>query len=455
MESRGEFCAPGQGMATAKDHTLGMFMVALLAAASVRLDEIYYRKPLFEELWPDWLIGLILAFAATVVLVGTRRLLESRAQISDLARRTSGLADAAWIVSRGGQTDAILKRVAEQACSIVGVERATVCVRDRNDPRSSIVVAGHGISEDLIGTRLGIDEGIVGAVFLSGEPVIVADYHDFPENSGPGGVQTRAGGAAPIRYRGEVRGAISVGTIDPERSFGRHELDALRRLADLGSMTLEQAEMRKHLELAVGSGVEALTEAIDMRDHYTWHHSKNVMELAGKVGERFGLDEAALAELAFAARLHDVGKIGVPDAILLKAGTLNDDEWDVMKQYPLRGAELLERVPGLGNVAQIVLCEHEHWDGSGYPQGRSGEDIPLASRIILACDAFDAMTSDRPWRGALKPWAAVRELRAGAGREFDPQVVVQLIGALRESRSTTALAALMPVRVHESAEPSA
>jgi HD-GYP domain-containing protein (c-di-GMP phosphodiesterase class II) len=104
-------------------------------------------------------------------------------------------------------------------------------------------------------------------------------------------------------------------------------------------------------------------------------------------------------------------------------------------------------VPGLGNVAQIVLCEHEHWDGSGYPQGRKGEDIPLASRIILACDAFDAMTSDRPWRGALKPWAAVRELRAGAGREFDPQVVVQLIGVLRESRTSTALATLLPVRM--------
>ena len=121
----------------------------------------------------------------------------------------------------------------------------------------------------------------------------------------------------------------------------------------------------------------------------------------------------------------------------------------MMKQYPLRGAEILERVPGLGNVAQIVLCEHEHWDGSGYPQGRAGEDIPLASRIILACDAFDAMTSDRPWRGALKPWAAVREMRAGAGREFDPQVVVQLIGVLRESRTTTALATLLPVRVRQ------
>ena len=99
------------------------------------------------------------------------------------------------------------------------------------------------------------------------------------------GRATRAGGSAPIRYQGEVRGALTIGTIDPARSFGRHELDSLRRLADMGSMALEQAEMRKHLELAVGSGVEALTEAIDMRDHYTWHHSKNVMELAGKLGQ--------------------------------------------------------------------------------------------------------------------------------------------------------------------------
>ena len=113
--------------------------------------------------------------------------------------------------------------------------------------------------------------------------------------------------------------------------------------------------MRKHLELAVGSGVEALTEAIDMRDHYTWQHSQNVMELAGKLGKRMELDESALAELAFAARLHDVGKVGVPDAVLLKAGMLNEDEWEIMKQYPLRGAEMLERVPGLGNVAQLVL----------------------------------------------------------------------------------------------------
>ena len=122
-------------MSNARDHKLGIFMVALLAAASVRLDDIWYRRPMDAQLWPDWLIAVILAFSASVVLIGTRRLLESRAQISELARRTSALADAAWIVSRGGETSSLLGRVAEQACNILHVERATVCVRNREDPR--------------------------------------------------------------------------------------------------------------------------------------------------------------------------------------------------------------------------------------------------------------------------------------------------------------------------------
>ena len=281
--------------------------------------------------------------------------------------------------------------------------------------------------------------------------MIVSDYHDFPENSEPGHAQTRGGGSAPIRYGGELRGAISVGTTDPARAFGRNELDSLRRLADLGSVALEQAEMRKHLELAVGSGVEALTEAIDMRDHYTWQHSQNVMELAGKLGKRFELDESSLAELAFAARLHDVGKVGVPDSVLLKSGPLNDDEWEIMKQYPLRGAEMLERVPGLGNVARIVLSEHEHWDGIGLPAGNQGRGHPAHQphhprvRRLRRDDLGPALA--RP----LKPWAAVRELRAGAGREFDPQCVVQLIGVLRESRASTAFATLLAGRLRQSA----
>jgi ribonuclease P protein subunit RPR2 len=191
----------------------------------------------------------------------------------------------------------------------------------------------------------------------------------------------------------------------------------------MGSMALEQAEMRKHLELAVGSGVEALTEAIDMRDHYTWHHSKNVMELAGKLGERLGLDEAALAELAFAARLHDVGKVGVPDAILFKTSALTEEEYALVRRHPVIGSEILRDVDFLGEGKLVVRHHHERWDGEGYPDGTSGEDIPVEARIVLVCDAFHAMTTDRPYRKRLGMDEAYRRLREGAGTQFDPAVV--------------------------------
>jgi HD-GYP domain-containing protein (c-di-GMP phosphodiesterase class II) len=310
----------------------------------------------------------------------------------------------------------------------------------------------------VIGSQFGIDEGVLGTVFMTGEPVL-APCAPAAQQGPAGGASgdaphegvlgVCAGGGAPIRWGDDVRGALWAGTADPRREFGPGELESLSRLADLGALALEQAEMRERLENAVGSGVEALAEAIDMRDNYTWQHSKNVAELADRVADRLGLTRTARAELSFAARLHDVGKLALPDGILMKAGDLNEDEWEIMRQYPLRGAELLERVPGLGNVAQIVLCEHEHWDGSGYPKGMCGEDIPLASRVILACDAYDAMVHDRPWRSALKPWAAVRELRLGAGREYDPQVVMALIAVLRESRTSTALSALWSPRLRE------
>jgi HD-GYP domain-containing protein (c-di-GMP phosphodiesterase class II) len=172
-----------------------------------------------------------------------------------------------------------------------------------------------------------------------------------------------------------------------------------------------------------------------MRDGYTGVHSDEVVRLALSVGERMGLSEGEMGELEFAARLHDVGKIGIPDAVLRKQGPLEGGEWEIMRQHPAWGADMLRRVPGLRHVSEIVRHAHERWDGDGYPDRLRKEDIPLASRIILACDAYDAMTSDRPYRDALRPWIAVSELREGAGGQFDPEVVDELVGALREQHS--------------------
>jgi HD-GYP domain-containing protein (c-di-GMP phosphodiesterase class II) len=417
----------------------GVLAVALLAGASVRLDEIYYRKPLDQ--WPatDWIVGLLLAISAAVAVIGARRIIESRAEVRELARRTGAIADAAWVVARGGHMGAVLDRIAEEACHVTGADRATVCALNRRDPRSASIVAGHR-TEELIGKHFGIDEGMMRDVFLSGEPVTCTDCREFGVHYDR--AAGRAGAAAPISWDGEVRGALAVVAKRDTEPFGATELELLTRLADLGAVALEQGDMHERLEIANASGVEALTAAIDLHDSYTWAHSQSVMALTERVAQRLGFDEAALAEISLAARLHDVGKIGVPDAILLKQGPLDEQEWEIMRCCPRWGAEMIERFPRLGNVATIVRCLHEHWNGGGYPDGLKGEEIPLASRVVLACDAYDAMTRDRPWRNAFEPWDAVQKIRRGAGHQFDPTVVDTLTATVREQRVSTPFSGL-------------
>jgi hypothetical protein len=413
--------------------------VALLAGLSVRLDEIYYRKPLDQ--WPatDWIVGLLLAICAAVAVAGAQRIIESRAQIRELARRTGAIADTAWVVARGGHMGAVLDRVAEEACNVTGADRATICALDRSDPRMAGVVAGHR-TEELIGKQFAIDEGMMRDVFISGEPVTCPDCRDFGVHYDR--AAGRSGAAAPIRWDGQVRGALAVVAKPDAEPLDDTELELLTRLADLGAVVLEQSDMTERLEIANASGVEALTAAIDLHDSYTWEHSQSVMVLAERVANRLGFDEAAMAEISLAARLHDVGKIGVPDAILLKEGPLDEHEWDVMRCCPRWGADMIERFPRLGNVATIVRCLHEHWNGEGYPDGLKGEEIPLASRVVLACDAYDAMTRDRPWRSAFEPWVALRKVRQGAGHRFDPSVVDALTVTLREQRVSTPFSGL-------------
>jgi HD-GYP domain-containing protein (c-di-GMP phosphodiesterase class II) len=144
------------------------------------------------------------------------------------------------------------------------------------------------------------------------------------------------------------------------------------------------------------------------------------------------LDAEEVERIAAAALLHDIGKVAVPDSILSKPGALNDEEWEVMRGHSIVGERILRAVPGLGPVARMVRHGHEHFDGNGYPDGLRGEEIPLGSRIVLACDAYDAMTAPRPYRDPMTPDQAAAELVAGAGTQFDPRVVEALLGYLED-----------------------
>lgn len=178
------------------------------------------------------------------------------------------------------------------------------------------------------------------------------------------------------------------------------------------------------------AGIEALARLLNLRDGYTGLHAERASTLAGAVGARLGMADGDATALRSAARLHDIGKVGIPDRILHKPDRLDPDEWQVMRCHPGWGAEVLAAMPGMSDVATIVRSHHERWDGRGYPDGLAGEDVPLASRVIGVCEAFCSLTADRPFRPALTPDRARQVLQAGAGTHFDPRVVDATIAVL-------------------------
>jgi putative nucleotidyltransferase with HDIG domain len=197
----------------------------------------------------------------------------------------------------------------------------------------------------------------------------------------------------------------------------------------------EQLEREKPENRSAHFAVEGfelrLLAALEARDGYTGEHSRTVMSLAVEVARQMGLPEEEVGVVGRAALLHDVGKASTPDAILKKRGPLDDEEQAVMQEHVEVGAHMVGSVPGLEHLAPIIRATHERWDGKGYPDGLSGEQIPLASRIIHACDAWHAMTSDRPYRKALGR-ETIDELHKNMGKQFDPRVVLALVEIAKE-----------------------
>ena len=178
----------------------------------------------------------------------------------------------------------------------------------------------------------------------------------------------------------------------------------------------------------------ALTAALDARDDYSGRHSAEAATLALQVARRMALCEADLELVAQVAMLHDVGKLGIPTEVLRKTGPLDGHEQALMREHPIIGERILSGIQGLAGVAQAIRHEHERWDGAGYPDGLAGEQIPLASRIVFACDAWHAMISDRPYRPAMSPADALDEIRLSAGSQFDPRVAQALLEILGDHR---------------------
>jgi len=253
-----------------------------------------------------------------------------------------------------------------------------------------------------------------------------------------GGHASKSGSQAsaivvPLRTGQTPLGVILLGNDPPDRTFCRDERMLTSFVADVAAITVGRFNDREVLESYYVGTMASLQDAVEAKDHYTRGHTDRVMELAVALAMAVGIEGAELKTLQYAAALHDLGKLAVPEGILTKPDRLLPSEYAIMKEHPARADSILSHLRFLDSARLIIRSHHERYDGKGYPDGLSGEEIPLGGRILTIVDSYDAMTSTRPYRKAMSPSEAMAEIRAGAGTQFDPRLVVAFVRVMEHS----------------------
>ena len=297
--------------------------------------------------------------------------------------------------------------------------------------------AGCGLSsQNLSRLRVRPGQGPLGRASQGRAPVLVQD----PQAESIEDMITAPYMIIPLRVQSRSTGLLVLSQPHGGR-FAAEVLDLAEVLSGQAALCLENLELTDQLERYYDDMVHSLARAIDAKDAYTHGHSDRTHHLVRALAEEIHLPEAFIRHIEYGALLHDVGKIGIDDAILRKPGKLTPEEYTVMKRHPEMGYRILQPVKFLRPVSTIVLYHQEWVNGGGYPEGLAGEEIPLGARLVAVIDAWDAMTSDRPYRKAMSKTAAIAELRRAAGTQFDSKLVDAFLHVLdrldREGVSTT------------------
>jgi GAF domain-containing protein len=336
----------------------------------------------------------------------------------------------------------VLSILLEQVQTLLRVDAAAVLLLDAHSLTLSYAV-GRGFRSRLLEKiQLRLGEGYAGRVVLERHLVVVPDIAKETD----AGARTRwfneeefhSYCGIPLIAKGQVKGVLELfcrAPLEPEREW----LDFLQTMAQQAALAIENTELIERLQranleltLAYDTTIEGWSRALDLRDKETEGHTRRVTEMTLRLARALGFSEAELVQIRRGALLHDIGKMGIPDNILLKPTALNDEEWKIMRQHPTFAYELLSPIPFLRPALDIPYCHHEKWDGTGYPRGLAGEQIPLTARVFAVVDAYDALRSDRPYRPAWEKERVRAYLQEQAGKQFDPQVIAAFLDLERE-----------------------
>jgi HD-GYP domain-containing protein (c-di-GMP phosphodiesterase class II) len=274
-------------------------------------------------------------------------------------------------------------------------------------------------------TKVRIGCGISGTVAKTGEPVIISKGYKVPENikRSMRGLGLKSALSIPLISDSTLQGVLNLGKYKSRHLFDKDDAELLMILAYEAGTAISNCRLFQETHDLYEGSIFSLAAAIDAKDHYTHGHSEKVSEIAVEIGRILRLPADTLSRIKLASMLHDIGKIGVPDNILLKPGRLTNEEFDIIKKHPLYAVNILKHLPRLKDIIPIVYHEHEHYDGSGYPKGQKADAIPIESRIIAVADAYEAMTSDRSYRKAMPKKKAIKEIKQNSGTQFDPLAV--------------------------------
>jgi HD-GYP domain-containing protein (c-di-GMP phosphodiesterase class II)/putative methionine-R-sulfoxide reductase with GAF domain len=371
----------------------------------------------------------VLAGHASVALENAR-LYESQRNEAEHAKESLEIANALLDFSRelasAEGLDAVLAQIVELTTKTLGLRRSAVWLQDP-DTGDLIAQALWGYDEET--KTLVTDARIPGDVakqWLSGtEPFMLSlDEVAKIEGAPQTGVSVTL---APLHLDASHVGCISAVAPEDQIELSDRKMRLLAGIAHQAKLAIENASGFERLEETFLSTVEALANALEANDEYTSSHARWITDMALQVGRELGLDATTLKRLELGALFHDIGKIGIPSSILAKPGPLTPEERAVIEKHPELGERILAPISRLEDVRPIVRHCHERWDGQGYPDGKAAGEIPIEARVILVCDAFHAMTTDRPYRSRLPVEVAYQQLEQNAGSQFDPDVVAAFL----------------------------
>jgi len=328
----------------------------------------------------------------------------------------------------------ILQAILDGVIEVLDSESGSILLVEDNFDEMSIYAA-KGLSEDIIkNTRIKIGDGISGWIVKNKKSLLVQDIEKdsrFARQSGEK-YNTKSLIGAPIQIDNKVLGVININNKQHHQVYDQDDLDLLLATANYAALIISNLNLYDKLELLYINTIEALAEAIDARDHYTKSHSEHVCKYAMAIAKEMNLPQNNIEVIERAARLHDIGKIGVHDAVLNKPGKLTDEEWAEIKTHSLKGAQILEPLAYLEGVIKTVRQHHERFDGTGYPYNITGSEIRIEARVLAVADTFDAMTTNRSYAKAMTQEEAIKELKRVSGKQLDSDAVNALLRVLKK-----------------------